>query len=97
MAFFGRILHGDGFGASQNFAQTFGEVFHARVVKGFSSEVRERMRFNLVHEFSGHALGGHKVKPAAGAHGLRQFQDALSDGVAAAKIVKEPAVNARCS
>ena len=26
-----RILHGDGFCASQNFAQTFGEFFHTRV------------------------------------------------------------------
>src|SRR4029077_87756 len=48
-----------------------------------------------MHELPRRALGGHEIKPSPRAHARGQLQNALCDGTAAAKIIKQPAVQPR--
>lgn len=86
------VLHGHSFGFAQGFFEIVSQLFLAGVVKRVSGNGGERTGFNFVNEFFGSALGGNKIIPAAGAHAGRKIEDALGDGIAAAKIVEEPAV-----
>src|SRR5207245_10591940 len=45
-----------------------------------------------MHQFFRRSLGRHEVIPPARAHPIRQTQDVLRNGIAPAKIVKQPSI-----
>src|SRR5437762_13897475 len=48
-----------------------------------------------MHQLFRSSLGWNKVEPPARPHSVRQAKDMLRDGIASAKIIKKPAVDAR--
>src|ERR1700738_221387 len=45
-----------------------------------------------MHQLPRRTFGGDKIKPSPRAHAGRQLQNALRDGIAPAKIIKQPAI-----
>src|ERR1700759_2449267 len=64
----------------------------AGVISSAAGQSGQRSGLDLVDQFSRGSFGGDEVIPAASAHAVGKFQQAVGDGVAAAKIVEEPAI-----
>ena len=94
---FRRILHGHIFGAAEKFFQIAAQLFLRGKVESFAGQRGEGLRFDLVHQFLGRAFCGDEIEPAARAHAVGKGEDAEGDGIAAAEIVEEPAVELRGS
>src|SRR5712692_6687576 len=91
-----RVLHGDLGRASQgseHMLEVFMLFLPGQVESAFTRHVVQRMWLDPVQELLRHSLRGNQVVPASGhvAVGI-ELQDAGGQGVAAAKIVEQPAV-----
>ena len=92
-----RVLHRHAPQAADEIAQPRLELLTSGVARRSARQVRERMRFDGVHQRPWRALGGDEVVPAPGGEVSPLPEDARHlrrDGIEAPEVVEQPAVQA---